>query len=296
MPIDANTLRGSLCAGAAMVAVGSSAAVSPVLTGYPLLAGQAWRYLVAGLILLLVHRRTAARAARPTPAQWTRILVLAATGMAGFNVCLLKAVQHADPSTVGAVVGAAPVVLAVAGPIGAARRPSARVAVCALVTTAGVCVIQAFGGGSGAGLLWALGALACECCFSLLAVALLPVLGPRRLSGLACLAAAPLLGVAAAAAEGGAALRLPTAGEFLALAYLTLVVTALAFFLWYRGIGLLGVDRAGLFAGVVPLTAVLLGPVLGTGRLEPSALAGAVMVGAAVLYGVGARPAPQPAA
>ncbi|MFC6598228.1 DMT family transporter [Kitasatospora paranensis] len=290
MPIDANTLRGSLCAAAAMVAVGSSAAVSPVLTGYPLLSGQAWRYLVAGLILLLAHR-AGAPAARPTPAQWTRILLLAATGMAGFNVCLLKAVQHADPSTVGAVVGAAPVVLALAGPLGAARRPSTRVAVCALVTTAGVCVIQTFGAGSATGLLYALGALACECCFSLLAVGLLPALGPRRLSGLACLAAAPLLGLAAALTEGAAALRLPTRTEGLALVYLTLVVTALAFFLWYRGIGLLGVDRAGLFAGIVPLTAVLLGPVLGTGRLAPSALLGAAMVGAAVLYGVGSGPA-----
>ncbi|MER5865548.1 EamA family transporter [Kitasatospora sp. NPDC002040] len=290
MPIDASTLRGSLCAGVAMVTVGSSAAVSPLLTHYPLLSGQAWRYLVAGLLLLLVGHRTATAAVRPTAAQWTRITLLAATGMAGFNVFLLKAVQYADPSTVGAVVGAAPVVLAIAGPLGAARRPSGRIALCAVVTTAGVMVIQAFGSGSATGLLYALGALACECCFSLLAVGLLPALGPRRLSGLACLAAAPMLGLAAAVTDGTDALRVPTLTEGLALAYLTLVVTALAFFLWYAGIGLLGVDRAGLFAGIIPLTAVLLGPVLGTGRLEPTAVLGSLMVGAAVLYGVSAPP------
>ncbi|WP_104818934.1 DMT family transporter [Kitasatospora sp. MMS16-BH015] len=288
MTLDSATLRGSLCAGTAMVSVGSSAAVSPLLVDYPLLAGQGWRYLVAGLLLLLAGRRAAATP-RLTPRQWLRVGALAATGMAGFNVFLLKAVEHATPSTVGAVVGAAPVVLAVAGPLGAGRRPSGRIALCAAVTTLGVAVIQTFGTGSPLSLLYAVGALACECCFSLLAVPLLPVLGPRRLSGLACLVAAPMLGLCAALVEGRAALRPPTGTQGLALAYLTLVVTALAFFLWYAGIGLLGVDRAGLFAGIIPLTAVLLGPLLGTGTLAPSALLGAVLVGGAVLYGVTAR-------
>ncbi|MET9361908.1 EamA family transporter [Streptomyces sp. NPDC006632] len=292
MSLDASTARGSICAATAMVAVGSSAAVSPVLTEYPLLSGQAWRYVVAGLLLLLARRGPAVPAARLTPRQWARIALLAATGMAGFNVCLLEAVRRADPSTVGAVVGAAPIVLAVAGPLGSAQRPSARIAFSALVTTAGVCVIQAFGHGSVTGLLYALGALACECCFSLLAVGLLPALGARRLSAFACLAAAPMLAVAAALTEGADALQRPTVAEWLALGYLTLVVTALAFFLWYAGIGLLGVDRAGLFAGIVPLTAVLLGPVLGTGRLAPTSVLGALVIGAAVLYGVSA-PAPD---
>ncbi|MCX5382356.1 DMT family transporter [Streptomyces sp. NBC_00083] len=291
MSLDASTARGSICAATAMVAVGSSAAVSPVLTEYPLLSGQAWRYVVAGLLLLLARRGASAPGVRLTPRQWARIALLAATGMAGFNVCLLEAVQRADPSTVGAVVGAAPVVLAVAGPLGSAQRPSARIAFSALVTTAGVCVIQAFGHGSLTGLLYALGALACECCFSLLAVGLLPALGPRRLSAFACLAAAPMLAVAAAVTEGAGALQQPTAAEWLALGYLTLVVTALAFFLWYAGIGLLGVDRAGLFAGVVPLTAVLLGPLLGTSHLAPTSVIGALVIGAAVLYGVSA---PEP--
>ncbi|MFE9423997.1 DMT family transporter [Kitasatospora sp. NPDC006697] len=288
MTVEANTLRGSLYGAAAMLSVGSSAAVSPLLTGYPLLAGQAWRYLVAGLLLLLAGRRPALRPPRLAGRQWARLVLLAGTGMAGFNVCLLHAVRYTSPSTVGAVVGAAPVVLAVAGPLGAGRRPSARIAVCAVLSTVGVFVVQAFGGGSAAGLLWALGALACECCFSLLAVALLPALGPRRLAGLAALLAAPLLALAAAPAEGAGALRLPSATELLALGYLTLVVTALAFFLWYAAVERLGVDRAGLFAGLVPITAVLLGPLLGTGGLRPSAVLGALLVTAAVVYGVAA--------
>lgn len=149
-------------------------------------------------------------------------------------------------------------------------------------------VIQAAGPVSGPGLLYAFGALVCECCFSLLAVDLLPRLGPRRVSALASLLAAPMLGVVSAVVEGRGALAWPTGTEWLALGYLTLVVTALAFFLWYASIDLLGVDRAGLFAGVIPLSAVLLGPLLGTGHLTGPMLVGAVAVAAAVLHGVSA--------
>ncbi|MGW4651142.1 DMT family transporter [Kitasatospora sp. NPDC004289] len=285
MTPDSRTLRGSLAAATAMTAVGSSAAVSPLLAAYPLLAGQGWRYLAAGLILLLPGRRLPPPP-RLTTRQRGRVLALAATGMAGFNVCLLNAVAHADAATVGAVIGATPVLLAVTGPLLDRRRPSARIAVSSLLTVAGVLLIQNHStAATPTGLLYAAGALACECCFSLLAVPLLPVLGPRRLSALACLTAAPLLAAASALLEGGHALRLPTPTEALALSYLTVVVTALAFFLWYAGVARLGVDRAGLFAGLIPLAAALLGALLGTAPLTPPVLLGAALVGAAVAFG-----------
>ncbi|MFI5528158.1 DMT family transporter [Kitasatospora sp. NPDC051853] len=293
MPTHSTTLRGSLAAATAMTAVGSSAAVSPLLTAYPLFAGQSWRYLAAGLILLLPGRRLPPPP-RLTIRQRVRVLVLAATGMAGFNVFLLNAVAHADAATVGAVVGATPVVLAVAGPLLDGRRPSARVAFGALLTVLGVLLIQSHGSATPTGLLHAAGALACECCFSLIAVPLLPVLGPRRLSALACLTAVPLLAATSALLEGPRALRLPTPTEALALSYLTLVVTALAFFLWYAGVARLGVDRAGLFAGLIPIAAALLGALLGTAPLTPPVLLGAALVGAAVGYGVTTPPRRRP--
>ena len=50
--------------------------------------------------------------------------------------------------------------------------------------------------------------------------------------------------------------------DLLAAAHLAVVVTALAFVLWYGAVARLGAARAGLFTGVVPVTAavvVLLG-------------------------------------
>ncbi|GAA3021677.1 hypothetical protein GCM10020229_36110 [Kitasatospora albolonga] len=296
MTPDSRTLRGSLAAATAMTAVGSSAAVSPLLAAYPLLAGQGWRYLAAGLILLLPGRRLPPPP-RLTTRQRGRVLALAATGMAGFNVCLLNAVAHADAATVGAVIGATPVLLAVTGPLLDRRRPSARIAVSSLLTVAGVLLIQNHStAATPTGLLYTAGALACECCFSLLAVPLLP--RPRPAPPLR-----PRLPDRRSAPGGH--LRpprrrprpphLPTPTEALALSYLTLVVTALAFFLWYAGVARLGVDRAGLFAGLVPLAAVLLGALLGTTQLTPPVLLGAALVGAAVALGVTPPPQRRPA-
>jgi drug/metabolite transporter (DMT)-like permease len=53
------------------------------------------------------------------------------------------------------------------------------------------------------------------------------------------------------------------AGDLLAAVHLAVVVTALAFVLWYSAVRRLGAGRAGLFTGVVPVTAAVGGVLLG---------------------------------
>ncbi|WP_327068040.1 DMT family transporter [Kitasatospora sp. NBC_01250] len=285
-------LRGSVCAAGAMVAAGSSAAVSPLVVNYPWFAGQFWRYLVAALALLPLCRRGAWP--RLGGRGWGRVLLLVATGNVGFNLCLLQAVRRADPTAVGAAVGAAPVLLALLGPLlgpllgaaGGRRRPSPRILTAALLAFAGLLVARSAAVATGAGLCWALGALVCETCFSLLAVELVDRLGAARLSAVVCLGAALAFGTGALLTERQQVLRLPTGTELAAFGYLALVVTSLAFFLWYRAVGGLGVARAGLFVGLLPLGALLTGPLLGTGRLTAAGALGALLVAGAVLWGV----------
>ena len=69
--------------------------------------------------------------------------------------------------------------------------------------------------------------------------------------------AVPLLAAWALAVDG-AALPTPTTAEALALVYLAVGVTTGGFLLWYSSIRLLGVERAGLFAGVLPISALAL--------------------------------------
>jgi drug/metabolite transporter (DMT)-like permease len=280
------SLPGALYAAVAMMLVGSSAAVLAAITRYPTFGGQALRYGAAALILLAIQR------VRRLPYLWLsrrelgQLALLAATGLAGFNVCFLEAVRRADPASVGTIIGGVPIALAVLDPLLAGRRPSVRLVVAAVVVTTGVGISQSFGGGSVPGLLFALGALAAEVAFSLLAVPVLPRLGPLRVSTYAAALAVPLLLVAGLLADGRAALRLPTASEFAALAYLATVVTALGFVLWYGAVGRLGADRAGLFAGLTPVSAATSAAVLGTGHPTAADIVGALLVGFGVVLGL----------
>jgi drug/metabolite transporter (DMT)-like permease len=167
----------------------------------------------------------------------------------GSSVAMLRlldvaALEHAEPAAVGVVVGCVPVVLALTGPLLARRAPVARVVAAAFVVAVGAAVVQGVGDTTLAGFLLSLGALAGEALFSLLALSLLPRLGPVVLSTYVCAIAASGLALAALLVDGDGALPLPTAEEAAATAYLALAMTAIAVVAWYTGVERLGVERA----------------------------------------------------
>ena len=176
-----------------MFLVGTLAAVSGVIAGYPVYGGQALRYILAAMVLLGVARWRGLGPVRLRPRQWALLAALSLTGLVLFNVCVIEATRAAGPALPGIVLGTVPLVLALVGPISTGARPSPRVVAAGLVVVAGACLATGVGSGNLAGLLWSLGTLACEICFSMLALPLLPVIGPIRLSawsavlgGLAC--------------------------------------------------------------------------------------------------------------
>jgi drug/metabolite transporter (DMT)-like permease len=281
-----STLRGSAGAAAAMFAVGTLAAGSSVINHYPLYGGQVLRYALSAAILFAVARARGLRLVRLTPRQALLLLSLAATGLVLFNVCVIQATRHASPTLVGTIIGAVPVVLALVGPLLARSRPSGRVLVAAAVVVVGATAANGLGSGSLAGLLYAVGALACEACFSLLALPLLPTLGPVRLSAYIQAVAVPVLLLVGVASDGGGLLRMPTPAEAAALLYLAIVVSAGAFLLWYDALPRLGADRAGLFAGLVPVGAIVTTVLLGLGTPTASELGGTTLVIAGLLLGL----------
>ncbi|MFS0695947.1 DMT family transporter [Streptomyces nitrosporeus] len=285
-------------AAAAMLLVGTSTAVSATIADYPVLGGQALRYALAAAILLAVVRHQRLPRARLTPRDVLLLVALAVTGLAGFNIFLVEATRHASPAVIGTVVGAVPVVLALVGPLTERRRPAARTVGAAAVVTLGAAVSAGLGGGSPHGVLLSLGALTGEVAFSLLAIPLLPRLGPLRVAAYPAALSVPLLLAASTALDGTSALRLPTPTEAAAFGYLGVLVTATAFFLWYDALRRLGAGRAGLFAGLVPVGALLTTAALGLGEVGPADVVGALLVAAGVALGLRtpdegrARPAP----
>ncbi|TDD85256.1 DMT family transporter [Actinomadura darangshiensis] len=285
--------RGTAGAGCAMFLVGTLTAVSATISGYPVFGGQAVRYAAAAVILLAVARLAGGPARRPSARDWVLLAALAATGLVAFNVCIVAATKDTSPATIGTVIATVPIVLALVGPLLEGRRPAPGIIVSACVVAAGAGLANGLGGGSARGLLLSLGALGGEVCFSLLAVPLLPRLGPLRVSAYSAALAAPMLLAAGLVTDGTAVLRVPTGGELAGFAYLSVVVTTIAFLLWYDAIGRLGADRAGLFAGLIPISAVATTVALGIDRPGAADLAGAALVAAGVVVGLRARVAPR---
>jgi drug/metabolite transporter (DMT)-like permease len=281
-----NLVRGSVGAASAMFLVGTLAAISSVINRYPLYGGQAMRYALAAAILFAVARARGLGLVRLTRRETLLLLALSATGLVLFNVCVIQGTRHASPTMVGTIIGTVPVVLALAGPLLARSRPSGRVLVAAVVVVVGASITTGLGGGSLTGLLYAVGALACEACFSLLALPLLPKLGPVRVSAYTAVVAVPLLLIVGTVADGGGVVRPPTAAEAAALLYLGTTVSAGAFILWYGALPRLGADRAGLFAGMLPVGAIVTTAALGLGAPTATELGGAAVVIAGLAMGL----------
>ncbi|WP_198663699.1 DMT family transporter [Jiangella endophytica] len=294
------TLAGALACTVGMTIVGASIAFGPLLADYPVLAGQAWRYLLAGLVLLAVMRVRGVVLPRLRPSQLGRLVLLAGTGLAAFNWLLIEGTKRSDPAFLAAVLGATPLVLALAGPLFDGGRVRARTVGGATIVVAGILVVQGATTAPLAALPYAVGFLLCEAAFTLLAVPLLKELTPLQLSGAVCLVAVPLLAVLAVL-EPGADLVVPTVSEAATLAFLAVCTTAIAFLLWYGGVVRLGADRAGLFAGVMPIAGMVVGVIAGTSVWTPVGLAGSLLCGAGIALGLrraaapARRPEPVPA-
>jgi drug/metabolite transporter (DMT)-like permease len=284
--VDSDRLTGSAAAIAAMTALGTSFPASAELAAYPAAGSQALRYGIAAVALAALART---RPPWPTRREAMRLALLAATGLAGFNVLLIAALRESDPASVGAVVGCVPVVLALVACVGR-RRVERRLVAAAAVVAAGAALVQGFGDAmTVTGLAYSLGALACEAAFSLLAAPMISRLGVAGVTLCASALAVPML-LAAGALGPDPIPPLPSSAELAALGYLGLVVTAGAFCLWYTSIVRLSVDRAGLFAGVVPVSALIAAVALGRSQLTAPRALGAVAVGAGIALGLwGAR-------
>ncbi|SDY74110.1 Permease of the drug/metabolite transporter (DMT) superfamily [Micromonospora pattaloongensis] len=315
--MTSENLRATLLCVFGMVIVGSSVSLSQLILDYPPLTGQAARYALAALALFGIARvfprlGAAAPAAHPTPPPGPRagrraplrprpsgtrptprergiLALLAATGLAAFNACILVALPHADAAAVGTVIGAAPLGLALLGPLLRGQRPTLRLVAAAGIVVAGTAAVQGAGRTDAVGLLAALGALGGEIAFSLLAAAVLPRLGPVRVAAHSCALAVPLLLVAAVPAGEPGRWRLPTPVEAATLGYLAAFMTVLAFLAWFTGLRRLGVERAGMIVGVMPL-ATLATAAVQAGRLpDPGQTLGVLVVALGLALGLTTR-------
>jgi drug/metabolite transporter (DMT)-like permease len=179
-----------------------------------------------------------------------------------------------------------PVVVALLAPLVARRRPAPHRLVGAAVVVAGGAVVQGAGLTDGTGIALALATMACEVAFTLLAVPVLPRLGPWAVSAWTCLLAAPVLGIAALVADGAHSLPVPTGSQLAMILFLAIGSTMVGFVAWYSAVARIGADLAALVSGGVPVVTLAGGVLLGTGTLSAAGLLGAAIVTAGLLVGL----------
>ncbi|MEV1065608.1 EamA family transporter [Streptomyces sp. NPDC050263] len=275
-----------------MALVGSSVTVSHTLVDAPLFTAQAVRYAAATAILVVVARFAGARPVWPRGREWLWLTGLAVTGLVLFNVAVVRGVAHAEPAVIAVAVACVPLVLGVVGPLLERRRPSRQVLLAAPVVMVGAVLVEGTGRTDTVGVAWAALTLGCEAAFTLLAVPVLPRHTPWGVSVHATWLGGVLLAGLGATREGPSAVRQLSGVEWAAVGYLALMVTAVAFVLWYSTVRSVGAGRAGLLTGIAPLAAAVVGMVSGTATPGPWVWLGIAVVIVGLVAGLRPREVP----
>lgn len=283
MRLGAKNIAGGV---AGMVIVGSSVGVSRTLTHAPLLAAQAVRYAIAVPILLALARSAPAPVVRPRGREWLWLAGISATGLVLFNVAIVRGVAHAQPAAIAVAVAFAPVLLGVIGPVLQGQAPRRQILAAAAVVTAGSVLVEGGGRTGAAGLAWAAVALVCEAAFTLLAVPVLPRHGAWGVSVHSVWIGAVILAMLSAVTEGPAAVTRLGVADWAAIGYLAVMVTAVAFILWYSTVAALGPGPVGLLTGIAPVSAALTGIMMGSQAPRPLMWLGMLVVTGGLVTGL----------
>lgn len=260
--------------------------------GRPLLVA-AMRVVPAGLALLMAGALPSRW--RPRGGQWWRAGLLAVCNFGIFFPLLAVAVYRLPGGVAAAVGGLQPLFVAALSALATGRRPRVLDLAVGGVAALGVglVVIRPGAGLDPVGLLAAVGANLSFSVGVVLTKRFPAPSHPLAATGWQLLMGGVILVPLTAMVEG---LPPPLTGRNLAgFAYLSLVVTALAFVLWFDGVRRLPTAAPPLLGLAAPVTGAVLGwAVLGQ-SLSPLQLTGFAVTLAAIAYGASLR-APAPSA
>lgn len=254
----------------AMTIVGSSVVVAKIVTeAFPVFLASLLRLVVGSLVLTLaVCGLEGRRAALPATGTGTGLLIAqTAAGVLLPSVGFLYGVRHVGAAEAGVVLGSLPAVTAILSALLLRERLAMRVWLGVALSVAGAVLLHVAlalddarpEGGAillGASLIFA----------AVLGEALFTMLGKRstrRLAPLRVAQSVATLGVLMFLIPGLAELASfdparATLRHWGALAYAGVILTALAFFLFYAGLARVPASHAGVFSALVPTSAVVL--------------------------------------
>ncbi len=298
------TVAALLLATAALCWAGNFVLGRAIHADIPPLTLTFWRWAGAGVVLAPVAVPLLARHRRDLFAIWPLLAALAVTGICLFHVCVYTALQTTTATNAALMAATVPVIMPAFSWL-VNREPLAlRQAAGILVSLLGVTTIVLRGRPEtvvglevNPGDLWLLfGAVPVWALYSVLLRRL-----PADLPRLAVLMAIILLGLVINAPLYAVEVwRLGTipasTTNLLAIGYVAVFASVLAYLCWNRGVAEIGANTAGLFLHLMPVFATLLAIALLGESVEAYHVAGVVLIAAGIVltttggYRGGGRP------
>ncbi len=248
------------------------------------LAVASWRFLLAALALgaLVVLREGRPRWSRN---DWLTLAALGASGIFLYNLCFLYGLRLIEAGRGALVVALTPAVIATGdwllfgAPMSAGKAAGIAIAMvgCLVVVTNGAPQLL-FAGQVGPGEWLIIGCSVLWAVYTFIGRRATRSLSPLAMTFGASLAGWLMLTVAALCQGSLFALGETTWRGWIAVAFLGLCGTALAFTWYAEGVQRIGATRSAAFINLVPVSAVILGALLLDERLGVAVLGGGALV------------------
>ncbi len=250
------------CLALAMIIVGSSVvAGSIMIQDLPVYVASLARFVLAVVLLVPILVVREGGFPRLSLRSWC---VFCAQGLCGsflFTVLLLYGLRLTDPASAGIITSTTPACMGIMGWLFLKERPSLRIAGGVFLSVAGIMLLNLTEAGSDGSSVWGnvmvIGAVVAESLFLLLRKWVREPVSPLAAATMVSLFG--LLWFLPAGAWELTTLDLAavSARAWWAVAYYGVFVTVLAYLFWFAGIVTVPAPVAGLFTGIMPVSAVL---------------------------------------
>ena len=244
-----------------------------------------WRYVVATGVLLVLAFAIERGLPRLTTGQWIGMVVLGILGVCGYNLCFMYGLQTVSASRASLIIALIPAATLLGGavflhePLTSGRLLGVGLALLGVaIELGGGNPLALFAGRAGLGEIALFGCVLSWAAYTLVSKRILG----EGVSTLAVTTYAALAGTAMLFATGAVTgnLEFPHASmkAWLAIAFIGVFSTALAYCWFSDGVRAIGPARTAVFINLVPVVAIALGVLLLGEPLEPSMVIGAVLV------------------
>jgi drug/metabolite transporter (DMT)-like permease len=247
-----------------------------------------WRYLIATAALLLLSFVIERGLPRLSRGQWAGVCLLGATGVMAYNLCFMFGMETVSASRGSLIIATVPAATLLGGAIFLREPLTLRRVAGVLIALLGVAVelghgnpLVLFDGHSGIGEVALFGGVLSWAAYTLIGKRLLADMSPLAATTYAALTGTAMLALVCAV-NGDLVLPQVTFKAWMALVYMGIFGTAIAFIWFYDGVRTIGPARSMVFVNLVPIFAIAFAMLLLGETLEMSMVAGAVLVIAGV--------------